>query len=45
MDAWIAFVVIYLFILVGMTAGYTIYFKKTAGSYDDALKRYRQNRK
>lgn len=44
-NAWVAFVVVYLFILGGMTAGYTLYFKKTAGSYDEALERYRQNRK
>ena len=29
--AWASFVVIYLFILAGMTAGYTVYYKKTAG--------------
>ena len=40
--AWIAFAVIYLFILAGMTAGYTVYFRKTAGSYDAALERYRK---
>lgn len=32
---------IYLFILAGMTAGYTVYYKKTAGGYDEALARYR----
>lgn len=45
-SAWVAFVVIYLAILAGMTIGYTIHFKKTAGSYDAALERYREkNRK
>lgn len=44
--AWVAFAVVYLIILTGVTAGYTLYFKKTAGSYDKALERYReQNRK
>ena len=44
--AWACFVVIYLFILAGMTAGYTVYYKKTAGGYDEALARYReQNRR
>ena len=44
--AWASFVVIYLFILAGMTAGYTVYYKKTAGGYDEALARYReQNRR
>lgn len=40
--AWVAFVVIYLFILAGMTVGYGVYFKKTASSYDEALERYRK---
>ena len=45
-EAWACFVVIYLVILAGMTAGYTVYFKKTAGGYDQALARYReQNRR
>ena len=44
--AWASFVVIYLFILAGMTAGYTVYYKKTAGGYEEALARYReQNRR
>ena len=44
--AWAAFAIMYLFILAGITAGYTVYFKKTAGSYDEALERYRkQNRR
>ena len=42
---WIVFVAIYLLVLAGMTAGYTAYFKKTAGSYDAALARYREQRK
>lgn len=40
-EAWITFIVIYLFILAGMTAGYTLHYKKTAGSFDEALARYR----
>lgn len=40
--AWVSFAVIYLVILTGMTAGYTVYFKKTAGGYDEALARYRE---
>lgn len=44
-SAWVAFVVIYLVILAGVTLGYTVHFKKTAGSYDAALEHYRkQNR-
>lgn len=44
--AWVMFVVVYLFILAGITAGYGVYFKKTAGGYDKALERYRkQNRR
>ena len=39
---WAAFALVYLFILAGVTAGYTIYFKKTAGGYDQALARYRE---
>lgn len=43
---WIIFVIIYLLILAGITAGYGVYFKKTVGSYDEALERYRkQNRR
>lgn len=43
---WVSFVVIYLVILAGMTAGYTVYYKKTAGGFDKALARYReQNRR
>lgn len=42
--AWAGFVVIYLFILAGMTTGYTIYYKRTAGGYDEALARYRKNK-
>lgn len=41
-EAWACFVVIYLVILAGMTIGYTVYFKKTAGGYDQALARYRE---
>ncbi len=38
---WILFIFIYLVILAGMTLIYSLYFKKTAGSYDKALARYR----
>lgn len=41
---WISFVVIYLFILAGMTVGNTVYYKKTAGGYDEALARYREKK-
>ncbi|WP_080802445.1 hypothetical protein [Arabiibacter massiliensis] len=44
--AWVMFAIMYLFILAGITAGYGVYFKKAAGSYDEALERYRkQNRR
>lgn len=42
--AWIGFVLIYLLILAGITAGYAAYFKKTAGSYEQALERHRSQR-
>ncbi len=37
------FAVVYLVILAGMTIGYSVYFKRTAGSYDEALERYRRD--
>lgn len=37
---WISFAVTYLIILAGATAAYTAYYRKVAGSYDEALKRY-----
>lgn len=40
--AWVAFVVVYLLILAGVTAAYGAYFRKTADSYDQALERYRE---
>ena len=43
--AWITFAVVYLFILAGMTAGYTVYYKRTAGSFDKALARYREQKR
>ena len=37
-----AFVVIYLTVLAFTSLGYALYYKKTAGSYDEALARYRR---
>ncbi len=45
MGAWVCFAAIYLVALAIATIGYTAYFKKTVGSYDEALARYRQMRK
>lgn len=39
--AWVTFVVIYLVTLAAITAGYTIYYRRTTGSFDAALARYR----
>ena len=39
--AWVTFVAIYLATLAAITAGYTIYYRRTAGSFDAALARYR----
>ena len=36
---------IYLVTLAAITAGYTIYYRRTAGSFDAALARYREGRK
>lgn len=45
-DPWILFVVIYVIGAVIVTIAYAVYFKTTAGSYDEALARYRdKNRK
>lgn len=35
--AWVSFVAIYLVTLAAITAGYTIYYRRTAGSFDAAL--------
>lgn len=44
--SWALFVAIYIIIAIIITIAYAIYFKTTAGSYDEALARYReQNRK
>ena len=43
--AWVSFVAIYLVTLTAITAGYTIYYRRTAGSFDAALARYREGRK
>ena len=43
--AWLgaaAFVVAYLLILAATSAAYALYYKKAAGSYDEALARYRR---
>lgn len=44
LGAWISFVVIYLVTLAAITTGYTIYYRRTAGSFDAALARYRERR-
>lgn len=43
--AWISFVVIYLVLTALITAGYTLYYRRTVGSFDAALARYRESRK
>lgn len=44
--SWILFVAIYVIAAVIVTIAYAVYFKTTAGSYDEALARYREkNRK
>ncbi|MEA5019916.1 MAG: hypothetical protein VB027_06070 [Gordonibacter sp.] len=40
-ETWGTFVLIFLVTLAAMTAAYTIYYHKTAGSYEQALTRYR----
>lgn len=40
--AWVSFSVIFLVILIGFCIGYQIYFKKTVGSFDDALRKYHE---
>lgn len=42
--AWVSFVVIYLVTLAAITTGYTLYYRRTAGSFDAALARYREDR-
>lgn len=42
--AWVTFVIIYLVILAIITCGYTIYYRRTVGSFDAALARYREDR-
>lgn len=39
---WITFIILFFIILALMTAGYTIYYRKTVGSYKQALARYRE---
>lgn len=43
--AWVSFVAIYLVALAAITAGYTLHYRRTAGSFDAALTRYRESRK
>lgn len=40
--AWITFTAIYLVILVLCCIGYQIYFKRTVGSFDEALRHYHE---
>ena len=40
--AWITFVSIYLVTLASVTAGYTLHYRRTVGSFDAALARYRK---
>lgn len=42
--AWITFLAIYLITLAAITVGYTLYYRRTAGSFDAALARYREGR-
>lgn len=42
--AWASFCVIYLAVLAVTTVGYTLYYRRAAGSYDAALARYREDR-
>ena len=39
------FAAIYLVALAAITAGYTLHYRRTAGSFDAALARYREGRK
>lgn len=43
--AWISFCVIYLAVLAVTTIAYSLYYRRTAGSYDEALARYREERR
>lgn len=40
--AWITFTAIYLVVLVLCCIGYQIYFKRTVGSFDEALRHYHE---
>lgn len=42
---WVSFVIIYLVTLAAITTGYTLYYRRTASSFDAALARYREGRK
>lgn len=44
-SAWVTFMIIYLIFLAIMTTIYTIYFKKTVGSYEQALASYHDKQK
>lgn len=39
---WLTFALVFVVILVAMTTGYTIYYRRTVGSYKRALARYRE---
>ena len=41
-DATVTFFVIFLVLFVAISIGYTVYYRKTAGSYERALARYRE---
>ncbi len=44
LGSWAVFVGIYLIILACMTLGFHLYYKRTSGSYQTALERYREHR-
>ena len=43
--AWASFVVIYMVATALLTIGYALYYRRTVGSLDAALARYRESRK
>lgn len=44
LGSWAIFIGIYLVILTCMTLGFHLYYKRTSGSYQAALDRYREHR-
>ncbi len=40
--AWMSFTVIFLVVLAAFCVGYQVYFKRTVGSFDEALRRYHE---